>query len=65
MVGRDIVTTSKDGVTHFAGTGTAGDKTLAVSGTLGGDKVEIEVRVGVGGGAKVSHLVLKKTAQGE
>ena len=55
----------KGGVTQFAATGTAGDRTLAVSGTLGGGKVEMEIRVGVGGGAKVSRVVLKVEARGE
>src|SRR5262249_33198492 len=50
----------KDRVTQFAATGRAGDKSLAVSGKVKGDKAEIEIKVGVGKAARTNKYTLKK-----
>jgi hypothetical protein len=50
----------KDQVTEFAGSGKAGDKSLAVSGKVQGDKAEIEIKVGVGKAAQKNKYTLKK-----
>ena len=50
----------KEQVTSFAGTGQAGDKSLAVSGKVQGDEAEIEVKVGVGKAARTNKYTLKK-----
>ncbi len=55
-----VATQTDDGLS-IAGTGTANDKTLAISGRIHPDIANIEIRVGVGRGAKVTQLVLKKT----
>jgi hypothetical protein len=54
-----VSATTKGKVIEFAATGQAGDKTLAISGEVKGDKADIEVRVGVGQAAQVGTYVLK------
>jgi hypothetical protein len=55
-----VYTSVKDKVISFAGTGKAGDKSLAVNGKVQGAEVEIEVRVGVGKAARTNKYTLKK-----
>ena len=55
-----VVSTATSAGVTIAGTGTAVDHTLAVSGSVKGDAGTLEVRVGVGGGAKVTKVALKK-----